>query len=54
VPTVIATEWLRTWGTQGWADAPPAQAEADVLELGRRVAEDLHYQQGRWWAWEED
>jgi hypothetical protein len=29
----------------------PTQAEADVQELGRRVAEDLHYQQGEWWQW---
>jgi hypothetical protein len=25
-------------------NGPPAKAEADLLELGRRVAEHLHYQ----------
>jgi hypothetical protein len=44
VPTVIAKEWLATWGTQEWTGAPPAQAEADLHELGRRVAQHYCYQ----------
>jgi hypothetical protein len=38
VTTVHASEWTRTDGT---TNAPDAQAEADVHELGRRVAQ--HY-----------
>ena len=34
-------EWL---ARQGATNLPPAQAEADVQELGRRVALELHYQ----------
>ena len=34
-------EWL---AFQGPTNLPPAQAEADVHELGRRVALELHYQ----------
>ena len=34
-------EWL---AQQGPTNLPPAQAEADVHELGRRVALELHYQ----------
>jgi hypothetical protein len=41
---VIAKEWLATWGTQEWTGAPPAQAEADLYELGRRVAQHYCYQ----------
>jgi hypothetical protein len=42
---VRATEW-----TQGrTSDAPNAQAERDVHELGRQVAQHLGYQQGPWW-----
>jgi hypothetical protein len=34
-------EWLTQ---EGPTNLPPAQAEADVHELGRRVALELHYQ----------
>jgi hypothetical protein len=34
-------EWLPQ---QGPTNLPPAHAEADVHELGRRVALELHYQ----------
>jgi len=42
VVTVTAQEWTRTEGT---TNAPSAQAEADVHELGRRVAQHFGYQQ---------
>jgi hypothetical protein len=41
VVTVTAQEWTRTEGT---TNAPAAQAEADVHELGRRVAQHYGYQ----------
>ena len=34
-------EWL---SLEGPTNLPPTQAEADVHELGRRVALELHYQ----------
>lgn len=41
-----ASEWTRVSGT---TDAPGAQAEHDVHELGRHVAQDFGYQAGAWW-----
>jgi hypothetical protein len=41
VTTVPAQEWTRTEGT---TNAPSAQDEADVHELGRRVALEYGYQ----------
>jgi hypothetical protein len=41
VTTVPAQEWTRTGGT---TNAPSAQEEADVHELGRRVAQHYGYQ----------
>jgi hypothetical protein len=42
VVTVTAQEWTRTEGT---TNAPSARPEADVHELGRRVAQHYGYQQ---------
>jgi hypothetical protein len=42
VVTVTAQEWTSTEGT---TKHPSAQAEADVHELGRRVAPHYGYQQ---------
>jgi hypothetical protein len=41
VTTMPAQEWTRTGGT---TNAPSAQDEADVHELGRRVALEYGYQ----------
>jgi hypothetical protein len=41
VVTVTAQEWTRTEVT---TNAPSPQAEADVHELGRRVAQHYGYQ----------
>jgi hypothetical protein len=42
VVTVTAQEWTRYGGT---TNAPDAQEEAELLELGRRVALERGYQQ---------
>jgi hypothetical protein len=41
VVTVTAQEWTSTEGT---TNAPDAQEEAELLELGRRVALERGYQ----------
>jgi hypothetical protein len=47
----MANEWTRYGGT---TNAPGAQAEADVHELGRGVAQELGYQAGAWWDPDDD
>jgi hypothetical protein len=41
-----ATEWTPRGGRH---QAPPAQVEADRVELGEAVADHLDYQRGSWW-----